>query len=98
MPPDDDASEPADGHEHAGHEHIGHEHAAHRHGDHDHAASADEPSDDEPDISGWAASAARAVCPACGAAGALSLGGGLFCPACGETSTNPGYSAPDPAS
>jgi uncharacterized Zn finger protein (UPF0148 family) len=45
-------------------------------------------------MSGWAASAATATCPACGASGALSLGGGLFCPSCGEVSTNPGFQPP----
>jgi hypothetical protein len=43
-----------------------------------------------PDISSWAAAAKAASCPSCGAAGALSLGGGLFCPSCGQTALNPG--------
>lgn len=48
--------------------------------------------DDEsaPDISSWAAAAKAATCPGCGATGALSLGGGLFCPSCGQTALNPG--------
>jgi hypothetical protein len=46
------------------------------------------------DISAWARSAQRRTCPACGAAGALELGGGLFCPTCGEVTTNPGYELP----
>ena len=49
------------------------------------------------DISAWARSAERRTCPACGAAGALQLGGGLFCPSCGEVTTNPGYEAPPKA-
>jgi len=49
------------------------------------------------DISGWARSAERRSCPACGAAGALQLGGGLFCPSCGEVTTNPGYEGPPKA-
>jgi ribosomal protein S27AE len=49
------------------------------------------------DISGWARSAERRSCPVCGAAGALQLGGGLFCPSCGEVTTNPGYEGPPKA-
>ena len=81
-------------HEHE-HEHDGHEHHAHDHHDHDHGHGDED--DDQPDITGWVATAPTATCPACGAAGALTLGGGLFCPSCGEISTNPGYQAP-PAS
>jgi hypothetical protein len=59
--------------------------------EHDH----DDEDDEEPvDISAWTRSAQTRSCPACGASGALLLGGGLFCPACGEVSTNPGYEAP----
>jgi ribosomal protein S27AE len=59
--------------------------------DHEHAEDEDE---DAVDISDWARTAERRTCPACGAAGALQLGGGLFCPSCGEVTTNPGYEAP----
>jgi hypothetical protein len=58
---------------------------------HDHEHEDDE---DAVDISSWARSAERRACPACGAAGALQLGGGLFCPSCGEVTTNPGYGTP----
>jgi hypothetical protein len=62
---------------------------------HEHGHDHDHEDDEEPtDISAWARSAQTRSCPACGAAGALLLGGGLFCPACGEVSTNPGYEAP----
>jgi hypothetical protein len=55
----------------------------------------DDDRDDEPiDISAWTRAAERRTCPACGAAGALPLGGGLFCPSCGEVTTNPGYEPP----
>jgi len=47
-----------------------------------------------PDVSEWVSSTKKATCPACGAAGALPLGGGIFCPTCGEVSTNPGYTPP----
>ena len=53
--------------------------------DHDH-----EPG---PDVSGWARSAQTMTCPACEAPGALTLGGGTFCPTCGEITMNPGYQA-----
>ena len=53
----------------------------------------DEADEDSIDVSGWARTAGRRSCPACGAAGALELGGGLFCPSCGEVTTNPGYEA-----
>jgi len=49
---------------------------------------------EEVDISAWARSAQTQTCPACGAAGALQLGGGLFCPTCKEVTTNPGYAPP----
>ena len=56
---------------------------------HDH----DQDEDDESiDISGWARSAETRTCPACGASGALLLGG-LFCPSCGEVTTSAGYEA-----
>jgi ribosomal protein L37AE/L43A len=58
------------------------------HGDHEGEA------DDAPDISEWSASTKKTTCPACGAAGAVTLGGGIFCPACREVSTNPGYTPP----
>jgi len=61
--------------------------------DHEHDEDDDE-DEDAVDISGWARTADRRTCPACGAAGALQLGGGLFCPSCGEVTTNPGYQAP----
>jgi ribosomal protein S27AE len=50
--------------------------------------------EDSIDVSGWARSAEKRSCPACGAPGALFLGGGLFCPSCGEVTTNPGYGSP----
>jgi hypothetical protein len=67
--------------------------------DHDHDHGHDHGHDDEgaPDMSEWASRAQTATCPACGASGALMLGGGIFCPACGEVSTNPGYEPPPPA-
>jgi uncharacterized Zn finger protein (UPF0148 family) len=37
----------------------------------------------------------KANCPACGAPGALTLGGGIFCPTCREVTTNAGYTPPD---
>ena len=46
---------------------------------------------EEIDISAWASSAQTHTCPACGAAGALQLGGGIFCPTCKEVTANPGY-------
>jgi hypothetical protein len=46
------------------------------------------------DAAAWLRAAQTQSCPACGAAGALMLGGGIFCPACGEITTNPGYQAP----
>jgi hypothetical protein len=69
------------------HSHDDHDHSHHEHC-HEHAEN------EAGDVSGWAARAATATCPACGASGALSLGGGLFCPTCGEVSTNPGFQAP----
>jgi hypothetical protein len=76
----------ADDHDH---DHSDHDHD-HSHHDHDDRAHEDEAED----VSGWAASASTATCPVCGASGALSLGGGLFCPTCGEVSTNPGFQPP----
>jgi ribosomal protein L37AE/L43A len=64
-----------------------HEH----HHDHDHDHDHDE---DVPDMTEWVSNTQKATCPACGAAGALTLGGGIFCPTCGEVSTNPGYTPP----
>ena len=46
------------------------------------------------DEAAWLRAAQTKSCPACGAAGALMLGGGIFCPTCGEITTNPGYQAP----
>jgi hypothetical protein len=54
----------------------------------------EEPDEEMPDISEWSASTKKTTCPACGAAGAVTLGGGVFCPVCGEVSTNPGFSPP----
>lgn len=68
-----------------------HEHE-HVHGpdcDHDHA---DE--EEAVDISGWLRDQQPQTCPACGATGAIQLGGGIFCPTCKEVSTNPGYTPP----
>ena len=64
---------------------------------HDHDHDHDDEQEEAIDISAWARSAERRTCPACGAAGALQLGGGLFCPSCGEVTTNPGYEAPPKA-
>ena len=50
--------------------------------------------EEAPDMSEWLASANTTTCPACDAPGALRLGGGIFCPACGEVTTNPGYGPP----
>ena len=75
-----------DDHEHE-HDHShGHEAQDQRH-EHD---------EEVPDVSGWLASAQKLNCPSCGATGALPLGGGIFCPTCGEVTTNPGYQAPGP--
>jgi len=64
--------------------------------EHEHEHEHDEGDEDEVDASPWFRAAARQSCPACGASGAFRLGGGLFCPSCGEITTNPGY-APPPA-
>jgi hypothetical protein len=74
------------------------EHHDHAHHDHDHDHDHDQPEEEVEDVTGWASSAATATCPACGASGALQLGGGLFCPACGEVSKSPGFQAPPPES
>jgi DNA-binding NarL/FixJ family response regulator len=50
--------------------------------------------EEEADISEWARSAPTQTCPACGAPGAVQLGGGVFCPTCREVTTNPGYTPP----
>ena len=95
---DPHAHDCACGHDHA-HDEAGHDHAhsCANGGEcgcgHDHAHG----EADLPDVSGWVTQAQTASCPACGAGGALSLGGGLFCPTCGEVTTNPGYQ-PAPAS
>ena len=57
--------------------------------DHDHAHEHDD--EDDVDISEWARSASTQTCPACGAPGAVQLGGGIFCPTCREITTSPGY-------
>ncbi len=65
--------------------------------DHDHAHDHRQEQGGEenvPDMSAWIASAPTTTCPACGAAGAVTLGGGVFCPTCGEVSTSPGFQAP----
>jgi hypothetical protein len=59
--------------------------------DHEHAHEQEELSVEE---AAWLRAAQTQSCPACGAAGALMLGGGIFCPSCGEITTNPGYQAP----
>jgi len=61
---------------------------------HEHGHEGDE-DDEDVDVSDWARSAQRHTCPACGAAGAVALGGGLFCPSCGEVTTSPGYTPPE---
>jgi hypothetical protein len=78
--------------------------ARHEHDDGDHGQADEAPddagADDQPDVSGWVAGSAKTACPACGAPGALALGGGVFCPSCGVVTTNPGYGtgpADDPA-
>jgi hypothetical protein len=82
--------------------------ARHEHddGDHGHPGEAHEhpgsggEEEQLPDASGWLASSPKTTCPACGAPGALMLGGGVFCPGCGDLTTNPGYrlrSGEDPA-
>jgi|GEM_PF-6038660 len=56
----------------------------------------DEPhGQDEADgLAAWARSAPTQACPACGAPGAVRLGGGVFCPTCRAVSTSPGYLPP----
>jgi hypothetical protein len=66
-----------------------HEHDHDHQHDHEH-----EEAEDSPNLSDWAASAPTTTCPNCGAAGAVMLGGGVFCPTCKEVSTNPGYQGP----
>ena len=61
----------------------------------EHEATDEHEEEEVPDISEWSSTTKKLTCPACGAAGALTLGGGVFCPACGEVSTNPGYT-PEP--
>ncbi len=74
-----------------------HEHHHHHHHDHDHAHDHDHDHDENvPDMSEWVSSTQKSTCPACGAAGALTLGGGIFCPTCGAVSTNPGYASANP--
>jgi hypothetical protein len=64
---------------------VGEEHG------HDEEVEHQEEEEEVPDISHWSSTTKKITCPACGAAGALTLGGGVFCPTCGEVSTNPGY-------
>ena len=61
--------------------------------DHDHGDEHEHTDEEDIDISDWTRAAERRTCPACGAAGALLLGGGVFCPTCREVTTNPGYEA-----
>jgi hypothetical protein len=80
------------GHDHGhGHDHDHDHDPEHGHGHEHSAGDADEVEAEEADISGWIAATPKETCPACGAPGALRLGGGVFCPTCGETTTNPGY-------
>jgi hypothetical protein len=60
--------------------------------DQDEDADHEHDEEEVPDMSEWLATANTATCPSCGAPGALMLGGGIFCPSCGEVS--PGYSPP----
>ncbi|CAB4699867.1 MAG: hypothetical protein F2663_06330 [Actinobacteria bacterium] len=39
-----------------------------------------------PDLEAWFANAPRVTCPACGFDGAVTLGGGAFCPSCEKVS------------
>jgi hypothetical protein len=61
----------------------------HEHGEAEHGEEGE--GEEVPDISEWSSTTKKITCPACGAPGALTLGGGVFCPTCGEVSTNPGY-------
>jgi hypothetical protein len=61
---------------------------------HDHGPEQEQGVGETSDISAWAASAPTTICPACGASGAVMLGGGVFCPTCREVSTSPGYAPP----
>jgi ribosomal protein S27AE len=60
----------------------------------DHGDDEEEAEEQEPDISEWSAATKKTTCPSCGAAGAVTLGGGVFCPTCGEVTMNPGYRPP----
>jgi hypothetical protein len=80
-----------DEHDHAAHEHDHSHDSEHSHG-HPHQHG----DEDAGDISAWASTAPTTTCPSCGAAGAVMLGGGTFCPTCGEVSTNAGYTPPEP--
>jgi hypothetical protein len=76
-----------------------HDHHHHAHDGADHTHDEDERPGVEgegeaPDISGWINATPKESCPACGAVGAVRLGGGLFCPACGQMTTVGGYVAP----
>jgi hypothetical protein len=41
----------------------------------------------EPPAPSWFELASTTTCPACGAAGAMMLGEGVFCPTCGQVTT-----------
>jgi hypothetical protein len=68
-----------------------HDHGGH---DHDHDHDHEDEQEDVPDMSEWISTTKPTTCPACGAAGAVTPGGGVFCPACGVVTTNPGYAPP----
>ncbi len=40
----------------------------------------------DPNLEAWFANAPRVTCPACGFDGAVTLGGGAFCPSCQKVS------------
>jgi hypothetical protein len=83
-------------HDHGPDHDHGHDHDHEGH-DHGHSHEHEHQDEEAPDVSGWVAGNQKASCPACGASGALTLGGGVFCPTCGEVTTNPGYAPPAPA-
>jgi len=47
----------------------------------------DDHAEPEPAAPSWFDMASTTTCPACGAAGAVMLGEGVFCPTCGEVTT-----------
>ena len=61
---------------------VAHDHDHHHDHDHD---------EDDVDASAWFQAAKTLTCPACGTAGAVTLGGGVFCPTCGEVTKSPGF-------